>query len=179
MKKAMVIAAMWIMAAGNAFALTIPSGSVLTTGENGEQVVAEAHTTDSAQAQLDENGVFVGGGVLAVQIGDEVVVVDLIDLRGKSKDEIIEIIGEAAVEQLSDMYDDAEALVAEIEENGGSAFNAVGSTLEEEVDAILNDNHDAIVGGSQAAADFLVENSTSVDPVTGEVYNDTTHGEIQ
>ena len=158
-----------VTAAANAMALTIPSGSVISS--NGE--VMPAHETENAQRALDQNGVHVAGGVVAVAIGDHVITVDVADLRGKSRDEVIEIIGEAAVTQMEDMYADAEALVAEIEANGGSAFNAIGSTLEEEIDAILNENHDAIVGGSQAAADYLVENSVSCD--AGGCYNDTVH----
>ena len=158
MKYVMMIATAIVLVASGANALTLKSGEVLTKDENGNSYVAPAHETASAKAKLANDGVFVGGGVVAVQFGDHVVTVPVEELRGKDRDEIAELIGEAAVAQLEDMYADGEALVAELAEQGIDAYNAIGSTLQDEVDAILSDSYDQIVGGSQAAADYLVAN---------------------
>lgn len=159
MKKiAMFAAAVAIAFTGSANALTLKTGQVIA---NDGQVI-DAKDSANVQKKLDKDGATVIAGVILVRVGDHTVEVPVQDVRGKSRDQIVEIIGEAAVEQLEDLHDAAEAAVAEIEANGGSAINAIGLTVEEEVAAILEGNADQIVGGTQAAADAIV----ALDPDT-------------
>lgn len=166
-----VSAVMW---GANAYALTLKSGQVID-GATGQ--VADAHATEHGQRVIEDKGVLVAGGVVFIGVGDNIIEVPVEELRGKSRDQVVAIIGEAAVSQLEDQHADADALVAEIEAQGGTAVNVVGSTLQEEIDAITGGQYDQIVGGSQAAADALVRDSVSCDE--GGCYNDTTHGEIK
>ena len=139
-KSIVMASAAIILSVSAANALTLKSGEVITSGGT----VAKASETANGQAKLAQDGYIVSGGVIYISAGDHVIEVPVNEIRGKSKDQIKEIIGEAAVEQMADLYDDAQAHVDEILAEGADAINAVGQTTAEIVDAI--NNSDALEG---------------------------------
>ena len=168
-KMAAIVAIVWVAAAGNAFALTLKSGEVLTS----DGTVAQAHETTTGKNQLAQDGYLVRAGKIFISIGDDVITVDVEDIRGKSKEAIKEIIGAAAVEQMADQYDAVEAHLDEI----GGGINAIGKTTEEIANEITSSDaiEGAVAGLTQQQADdlnaFLQSDShLETDPVTGEQY---------
>ena len=81
----------------DAYALTLKSGEVLTS--NGV-----VHATESAntQARVTNDGYAVVAGLVIIGVGEELVTVELSELRGKSRTEIVSVIGEAAATQLDE-----------------------------------------------------------------------------
>ena len=163
------VATVWAAVAANANALTLKSGEVLTS----DGTVAKASETANGQRQLEQNGHLVASGVIYISIGDDVIEVPVNDIRGKSKAEIIEVIGAAAVEQMADQYDAVEAHLDEI----GGGINAIGKTTEEIANEISNSDaiEGAVAGLTEAQAealnDYLQSDShLETDPVTGEQY---------
>ena len=142
------VAAM-MMVAGSANALTLKKGEVIGSDGN----VAKASETANGKARLADDGVLVAGGVVYIDLNGTTIEVDLDDIRGKSKEQIGEVIGQAAVDQLTDLHDDAQAHVDEIIAEGGDALNAVALTAEEIADHIKNSDavEGAIVGVSEQA----------------------------
>ena len=155
MKNIVIAAIVFASFAGNAFALTLKSGEVLSS--DGE--VVKASESANGQARLANDGVLVSAGVVFIDLNGSVIEVPLSDIRGKSKDQIAEVIGEAAVEQLMDLHDGAQAEVDAIIAEGGDAINAVGLSAEEIADHIQNSDavEGAIVGVSDAAHEAVQE----------------------
>ena len=149
-KMAAIVAFVWMATAANAFALTIKSGEVLTS----DGTVAKASETENGKRKLAQDGVLIAGGVVYIDLNGTTIEVDVNDIRGKSKEQIGEIIGEAAVQQLTDLHDDAVAHAAEIVESGevDAAIVAVGKTAEEIANEIMNSDAvtGAVVGVSEA-----------------------------
>ena len=171
MKKMMMIVAGVVLMSANANALTIKKGEVLTS----DGTVAKASETENGQRRLAQDGVLVSGGVVYIDLNGTTIEVDVNDIRGKSKEEIGEIIGEAAVEQLIDLHDDAQAHVDEILAEGGDAINAVALSAEEIAEHIKNSDavEGAIVGVSEqahAAVQEILSNEIVID-ANGEAYN--------
>ena len=164
------VAAM-MMVAGSANALTLKKGEVIGSDGN----VAKASETANGKARLADDGVLVAGGVVYIDLNGTTIEVDLDDIRGKSKEQIGEVIGQAAVDQLTDLHDDAQAHVDEIIAEGGDALNAVALTAEEIADHIKNSDavEGAIVGVSEqahAAVQEILDNEIVID-ANGEAYN--------
>ena len=150
-KMAAIVAIVWVAAAGNAFALTLKSGEVLTS----DGTVAKASETKTGQNKLAQDGVLVAGGVVYIDLNGTTIEVPLSEIRGKSKEGIIAVIGEAAVEQMQDLHDAAQVHVDEIIADGtlDGAVNAVGKSAAEIVEEALASGavEGAIVGVSEAA----------------------------
>ena len=149
MKKTFVAAvAAMVMVAGSANALTLKKGEVIGSDGN----VAKASETANGKARLADDGVLVAGGVVYIDLNGTTIEVDVADIRGKSKDQIAEVIGEAAVEQMQDLHDAAQAHVDEIIADGtlDGAVNAVGKTAAEIVEEAIASGavEGAIVGVS-------------------------------
>ena len=154
MKKIFAIAMAAAMFATQANALTLKPGQVI---ESGSGEVKAAHETENGQRKLDADGVLVAGGMVVISLNGQVIEVPLNELAGKSKEQIAEIIGEAAVEQMEDLHDAAQAHVDEIIASGeiGGAVNAVGKSVDEivaEIDA------DAVSGAVVGVASDAVAN---------------------
>ena len=149
MKNIVFAAVAMALVAGSANALTLKKGEVISSDGS----VAKASETANGKARLADDGVLVAGGVVYIDINGTTIEVDLADVRGKSKGQIAAVIGEAAVEQLTDLHDSAQAEVEAIIAEGGDAINAVGLTAEEIADHITNSDavEGAIVGVSEAA----------------------------
>lgn len=167
----MIVFAVTMVMYGQAHALTLKSGEVLTS----DGTVAKASETKTGKNKLAQDGVLVSGGVVYIDLNGTVIEVDVDDIRGKSKEQIGEIIGQAAVEQLIDLHDDAQAHVDEIIANGGDAINAVGLSAEQIAEHIQNSDavEGAIVGVSEAAHEAVQEilsNEIVID-ANGEAYN--------
>ena len=168
-----IVSAMVLFAAhSGAYALTLKPGQVIS-GDTGQ--VADASETSTGQAKLADDGVLVAGGMVFIDLNGETIEVPVADIRGKSPEQIAEVIGDAAVEQLIDLYDDAEAHVAEIIEQGGDAINAVGKTAEEIAEHIKNSDAvtGAVVGVSEAtheAIQDILADEIVID-ANGEAYN--------
>ena len=126
----MTIAAIAITTSANA--LTLKKGEVLT-----EDGVMHASQTANGMAQIEEMGFYVAGGQLHLS-GD--VSIDLSDLVGKSKGEVVAIIGSAAADAVEaaggDLSDAASAASAAAEvadaaytgaQNGHSAAQVIES----------------------------------------------------
>ena len=136
---AITFAIVVLLAYGPANALTLKSGEVYTS-----EGVKDAGSTKNAQRNLEKNGYHVAGGNVYLDVDGTVVTVSLSDLRGKSKTQIAEIIGEAAVEQLSDQYDAVEAHVAELSAEGMDAINGMAMSAEEIANHIMES--DSVTG---------------------------------
>ena len=157
MKNIVIAAIVFASFAGNAFALTLKSGEVLSS--NGE--VVKASESENGQRRLAQDGVLVSGGVVYIDLNGHVVEVPVNEIAGASKDRIKEIIGEAAVEQLQDLYDDAEAHAAEI---GG--VNAVGKSVDQILEEIdLDAAEGAIVGVSEQMHEQI---NAALEKIDGE-----------
>ena len=171
MKKIFAIAIAAATFATSANALTIPSGSVITSG--GEVVPAEQ--SENTQRRLAQDGVVVVAGKVIIDLNGETITVDVNDIRGKSKEQIGEVIGAAAVEQLQDLHDSAQVDVDEALANGQDAINAVGKTAQEIADHIMNSEaSEGIVAGVSEAAHEAVQEILSNEIVidaNGEAYN--------
>ena len=128
-----------LLATHNAYALTIPSGSVI--GSDG--VVAPAHETAHGKSVLANDGVLVAAGNVIISLNGDVVVIPVTEFVGKSRGQIAELIGEHATEQLSDMYDAQTAHAAELAAAGVDAVVATGKSIDEIVSEI---DADATVG---------------------------------
>ena len=141
MKNIVFAAVAMALVAGSANALTLKKGEVISSDGS----VAKASETANGQARLAADGVLVSAGVIYIDLNGTTIEVDVADVRGKSKDQIADVIGAAAVEQMQDLYDDAAAHAAEV---GG--VNAVGKTVEEIVNEALENGaaEGAIVGVS-------------------------------
>ena len=79
-------------------ALTLKKGQVI----GGDGQVAAAHETKTAQKMIAKHGYFISGGTLAVAAGDQVIVLEMSDLIGKSQKQITEILGDEIAANYSD-----------------------------------------------------------------------------
>ena len=175
MKNIVFAAVAMALVAGSANALTLKKGEVISSDGS----VAKASETANGQARLAADGVLVAGGVVYIDLNGTTIEVDVDDIRGKSKEQVAAVIGEAAVEQLMDLHDDAVAHAAEIVESGevDAAIVAVGKTAQEIADEIANSDAvtGAVVGVTDATADAVnailqAADHLETDPVTGEQY---------
>ena len=158
MKYVMMIATAIVLVASGANALTLKSGEVLTS----DGTVAKASETKTGKNKLAQDGVYIAGGVVFIDLNGTTVEVPVNEIAGKSKDQIIAVIGEHAVEQMQDLYDDAEAHAAAV---GG--VNAVGKSVEQIVDeALSNGNAEgAIVGVSESLHEQIKSKFAEIDGV--------------
>lgn len=108
----------------DANALTLKKGEVLTSDGR----VAHASTTATGQAAIANKGYLISGGQVHVIINNIVVSTDLSAIQGKSKSQVISIIGENAAEALeSDVTDElTNALANESFEVSSDIIDAVG-----------------------------------------------------
>ena len=98
-----------LMGTYDANALTLKKGEVLTS--NG---VVHASESANTHAQVERNGYAVVAGLVIIGVGDEQVTVDVNDIRGKSRGDIVELIGDAAADQLEgSVADEIAAAVAQ------------------------------------------------------------------
>jgi hypothetical protein len=108
-----------------AHALTIKTGEVLSGG----QIVA-AHETETAQRMIAKHGYFISGGVLAVSAGETVIVLEMSDLIGKSREEITDILGE----EISKNYSEAQEISAAAAKQAVSASrDAIGDEVADKI----------------------------------------------
>ena len=79
----------------DAYALTLKSGQVLT-----KDGVVNAEDSPETKKALERDGFRVVAGKVILDVEGHTVSVDVTDLRGKSKQEQVELIGDAAIEQI-------------------------------------------------------------------------------
>ena len=73
----------------------------------------KASETETGKAALSSDGVHVASVcIVYISLGDNVIEVPLSSLAGKSKDQIMSIIGEEAAEQLKELNNSVESHVA-------------------------------------------------------------------
>lgn len=89
----------------SASALTLKSGEVI----GGDGKVTAAYETENAKKMIAKHGYFISGGTLVVAAGDNIVVLEMSDLIGKSQKEIIEILGEEIAANYSEASDVSQA----------------------------------------------------------------------
>ena len=161
MKKIFAIAATIAIAfTGSANALTLKKGEVLSSGG---EVVSAAETKTGRHA-LERDGYRVAGGMLFVKVNDIVVDVDMSDLRGKSSDQIrdllrVEIGKELGVDFVVGDVTEQDVIDGVLDETIGSdtaLFDATEAALEaydQKVQEFINDpngiNADAIADGHE------------------------------
>ena len=167
---AAVFAIVVLLSTYDAQALTLKSGEVLTS-----EGVKDAGSTENAKRNLAKNGYHVSGGNVYLDVDGTVISVSLSDLRGKSKTQISEIIGEAAVEQLSDQYDSVEAHVAELSAEGMDAINGMAMSAEKIANHIMESDSvtGAVAGISEEVHEQVQEilSSEIVTDAAGIEYN--------
>lgn len=113
----------------HANALTLKKGEVLTA--NGV-----VHATESAntQAQVERNGFAIVAGLVVLEGG---ITVELTDLVGKSRDGIVEVIGEAAADAGEEIYAEVATQLGDevsgelIDRIGEEAYEAIALEIEE------------------------------------------------
>ena len=146
-KLTIAVASAILIFSASANALTLKKGQVISGGE-----VVNAEDSANVQRQLSNDGVAVVAGIVLIELNGEVIKIPADEIRGKSKAQVKEILGDAVVEQMEDLYDAAEAEVVAIIEAGeiDSAVNAVGKSVEEILDEIdLDAASGAVVGISE------------------------------
>lgn len=146
MKKLIVTTTALIMLASSAQALTIPSGHVLTSDGS---VVHVTETENTRRALDNGDGVIIAGGMVVIDINGEIISVPVNEVRGKTREQVAEVLGEAIVAQMEDLHAAAEKHVQEIINSGGveTAVNAVGKSIDEILNEIdLDAATGAVVG---------------------------------
>lgn len=169
LKYFILASALVLFTSSSVLALTIPSGSVLTTDENGSQIVVPGDQTQSALQNLAEEGYHYIGGHLYIQVGDSVVSVNIqnaTDARMAEGMIIIAIAEHLGItpEELGRMMDSAEH-VKELKEAGvENAVSAAGKTAQEVVDELdLDAVSGAIVGVDEVLHEQIQEIFTEID----------------
>ena len=150
-----------LIAAGSASALTLKSGEVLSSdgkvysGASPEQKAAIVEQS-KIQGLFGVNGKKAGvrGSNIFVVVGEDVVFVPLTDVRGKSKEQMMDIIAEAAGEQLGPDAPDASDLARGITEKH------VEATKEQVSDALASVDID---GTARAATEAAWEGISTAD----------------
>jgi len=148
----LLIAFAFVVMSGVANALTLKSGEVLSSngqvyaGASPEQKAAIVANSKSGGLFGDGKKAGVRGSNIFVVIGEDVVFVPLTDVRGKSKEQMMDIIADAAGEQLGPNAPDASDLARGITEEHIEA-------TKEEVSEALNsvDIDEAARAATQAA----------------------------
>lgn len=141
--------------AGSANALTLKKGEVLSGGE-----VVKASETPTGQAKLANDGVYVAGGMVYIDLNGSTLEVPMADLQGKSRDRMKEIIGDAAGDQLADLVSAVDDHVAELGEN---AISAIGKSAEELVSKAIEENIDTFVGVSDELHEQMLDQFEKID----------------
>ena len=147
----------------DAYALTIPSGHVLT--DNG---VVAAEDSDNTKKQVERNGYAVVAGKLVVGIGEDLISIDLDDLRGKDKDGIRDTVQAAAIEQLTDV---ANSGVDVIDANELQDVIA-------DVEHVAEENRAAFEAAIEAANEAVAEATDEINDVLDDIYDRAARGEI-
>lgn len=150
-----------LIAAGSASALTLKSGEVLSSdgkvysGASPEQKAAIVEQS-KIQGLFGADGKKAGvrGSNIFVVVGEDVVFVPLTDVRGKSKEQMMDIIAEAAGEQLGPDAPDASDLARGITEKH------VEATKEQVSDALASVDID---GAARAATEAAWEGISTAD----------------
>ncbi len=150
-----------LMVAGSASALTLKSGEVLSSdgkvysGASPEQKAAIVEQS-KIQGLFGADGKKAGvrGSNIFVVVGEDVVFVPLTDVRGKSKEQMMDIIAEAAGEQLGPDAPDASDLARGITEKHVEATKAQVSDALASVD---------IDGAARAATEVAWEGISTAD----------------
>ena len=126
----MIVCILVLLAWEDAFALTIPTGSVISS--DGE--VVDSCSTSSAKKNMNNDGYHVFAKCLCIQVEKNIVKIDLNDLRGKNKNEVKEIITDAIYEEISDkMVDD---VVNEITDKVNDDVKDIVEKVEKDVEKI-------------------------------------------
>lgn len=147
----------------DAYALTIPSGSVLT-----KDGVVPAAESDNTRKQVERNGYAVVAGQLVVGIEGELITIDLDDLRGKDKDGIRDVVQAAAIEQLTEA---ANSGLDVIEAN--DLQDAIAS-----VEHVAEENRAAFEEAIEAANEAVAEATDEINNVLDDIYDRAARGEI-
>ena len=150
------VATVWAAVAVNANALTLKSGEVLTS----DGTVAKASETATGKNRLAQDGVFISGGIVFIDVNGQTIEVPVNELRGKSREAAREILGEAITQQLQDLNDAAVAHAEELVANGevDNAVSAVGKSVDEIFDEIdIEATTGAIVGVTQSQHEAILD----------------------
>ena len=124
-----VVCVLVLLAWQKAHALTIPSGHVISNGE-----VVAAHETESAKRNLAKKGSHIGGGILAIQVGDNVHVVPIKELIGKSESGMMEHIATTIAADISGVDIPTEEINSILKETEDTIISEVKEEVKEVIE---------------------------------------------
>ena len=136
MKKYIIASMAVALMMSNASALTLKKGEVI----GGDGAVTAAHETQTAKKMIAQHGYFISGGTLAVAAGDNIIVLEMKDLIGKSQKEITAILGEEIASNYSDASNvtqaaEQQAVLASREAIGNEVADKISRDVANEVAA--------------------------------------------
>lgn len=175
MKHFAIAAFLTLATFSNAFALTIPSGSVLSTNPDGTQSVVGEHDTHSARLQLENKGFHVGNQSVRVSIGEhghaDISIHDIRNANGPAQ--LQELISEAVRDaiqsspELQNKIIDQITHAGELGDQGISVRIANDPSLVDSITQdILNDTNTGLGAVIGDVADKVAENIVKNDPDT-------------
>ena len=153
MKKFVVFAATAILMASGAQALTLKKGQVIG-GDGGVYDGASPEVQENLVANAKRTGKKVGlsGGNVFVIVDDTVTYVPTQDLAGKSRDGMVEIVGDAVVENVTGVEGLSLAEIEQISEETGISIENI--SVVEQITANLSDElAEDLIAGIQEAVD--------------------------